>query len=70
MTVDNSIRFYLINVLLLAVSLWVIGKGVTILREKGRDALLYTFAFRRINIYLFLVMALLYADMLLTRVNQ
>ncbi len=68
MTVNSIIR-YPINLFLLAVSFWVIGNGVTLLREKRKDVP-YSFAFRKINVYLFLVMVLLSADRLFMQVNH
>jgi protoheme IX farnesyltransferase len=69
MTVHRMIRFPFVNFLLLAVSFWLIGNGISLLRERVGDSF-YSFAFKRINIYLFLVMVLLSADRLFMQVTQ
>ncbi len=54
----------LINVLLAVVSLWLVWNGIKLLRERGGEKL-YAFTFRRINVYMLLVMILLSIDKLL-----
>jgi len=68
-TVHRVIRFPLISLLLLAASFWLIGNGIILLRKRASDSF-YSFAFKRTNIYLFLVMILLSADRVFMQVTQ
>lgn len=50
-----------INFLLFGASLWLIWNGIRLLRLRGGE-FIYPFTFKRINIYMFLVMMLLSID--------
>lgn len=64
LSVNGMIQTPLISFLLFGASLWLIWNGIRLLRLEGEE-LFYSLAFRRINIYMFLVMLLLSVDRIL-----
>ncbi len=62
-TMSGAIRNSIVNFSLLVLSAWLVGNGVKLLETEGRRSG-YSFAFNRINTYMFLVMCLLTADKL------
>ncbi len=62
-TMSGAIGNSIVNFSLLVLSAWLVGNGVKLLETEGRQAG-YSFAFKRINTYMFFVMSLLVADKL------
>ncbi|MBI4697697.1 MAG: protoheme IX farnesyltransferase [Nitrospirae bacterium] len=57
------VKLNAVSILLIAVTLWLIGNGVKLLRRTGRD-LSYGSAFNRLNAYILFIMFLFSADKL------
>jgi protoheme IX farnesyltransferase len=60
----GTVRSPVLIVLILALSAWLFWNGTTLLRDR-RDEFICPFAFRRINVYMFIVMVSLTLDRLL-----
>jgi len=62
-TMSGAIRNSIVDFSLFALSAWLVGNGVKLLGTEGKESR-YSFAFNRINIYMFLVMFSLTVDKL------
>jgi protoheme IX farnesyltransferase len=62
-SMSGVVRTPLVNILLFGASFWLVVSAVG-LQVPGREEIHYSFAFRKINVYVFLVMALLSVDRL------